>query len=165
MLGGYGMKKRSVGVILILSLLILFLWTVKQSCFSPGSSAGSTGGEPETVLPSSVNGTDQSGSSAQPAIQQDRAPAPAAENMPAQRQQPGAEDGSITAGGSAVNLSDYDLSIKKKEKQGLEILPGVNVKNKTVHIQLDDSNDKYIEIERGSSNSNNQYQMMLKRKF
>jgi len=68
-------------------------------------------------------------------------------------------------GAKPVNLSDYNVSIKSETNKGFEILPGVNVKNKMIQVQLDPDNTRSVEIQRNPPNSNNQYQMMLKKKF
>jgi len=63
------------------------------------------------------------------------------------------------------NLSNHTMSIKREEKKGFEIMPGVNVKSGVVHVQLDEKKDRSIEIEKDPDNSNSDYQVMMKKKF
>ncbi|MPN33268.1 hypothetical protein SDC9_180753 [bioreactor metagenome] len=63
------------------------------------------------------------------------------------------------------DLSNHTISIKREEKKGFEIMPGVNVKSGVVHVQLDEKNERSIEIEKDPDNSNTDYQVMMKKKF
>lgn len=65
----------------------------------------------------------------------------------------------------SVNLEEYEYSIKKPENRGVKLAPGVTVKSGTVHITQDEHSDKSVEIERNPQNSNNDYQVMWKKKF
>lgn len=74
-------------------------------------------------------------------------------------------DKQITVDDKSNDLSNHTMSIKREEKKGFEIMPGVNVKSGVVHVQLDEKNDRSIEIEKDPDNSNSDYQVMMKKKF
>lgn len=60
----------------------------------------------------------------------------------------------------SVNLSNRTMSIKKEEKNRLEIMPGVKVKGGGVDISLDKENTSTLELR-----PNNQNQVMFRQKF
>jgi len=63
-----------------------------------------------------------------------------------------------------VEDNSADL-IKREEKKGFQVMPGVNVKSGVVHIQLDEDKGRTIEIEKNPDNSNSDYQVIMKKKF
>lgn len=66
---------------------------------------------------------------------------------------------------NSADLSSHTMSIKREEKKGFQVMPGVNVKSGVVHIQLDEDKDRTIEIEKNPDNSNSDYQVIMKKKF
>ncbi|SHI84746.1 hypothetical protein [Propionispora hippei] len=84
----------------------------------------------------------------------------------------------LTPAGKQENLSEQTYHLQKEEKKGVQILPGiqvkdgavqilpgVQVKSGAVQIEMDKDKDKQLEIERHPDNSNSDYQIMLKQKF
>ncbi|WP_094605570.1 hypothetical protein SPSIL_012800 [Sporomusa silvacetica DSM 10669] len=59
-----------------------------------------------------------------------------------------------------VDLSSQTMSIKKEEKNSLEIMPGVKVKGGGVDISLDKENTSTLELRPNSQN-----QVLLRQKF
>ncbi|QJW47888.1 hypothetical protein HA075_20355 [bacterium BFN5] len=74
-------------------------------------------------------------------------------------------DKQITVDDKSNDLSNHTMSIKREEKKGFEIMPGVNVKSGVVHVQLDEKKDRSIEIEKDPDNSSSDYQVLMKKKF
>lgn len=66
---------------------------------------------------------------------------------------------------NTADLSSHTMTIKREEKKGYQVMPGVNVKSGVVHIQLDEDKDRTIEIEKNPDNSNSDYQVIMKKKF
>lgn len=66
---------------------------------------------------------------------------------------------------NSADLSSHTMTIKREEKKGYQVMPGVNVKSGVVHIQLDEDKDRTIEIEKNPDNSNSDYQVIMKKKF
>lgn len=71
----------------------------------------------------------------------------------------------LTPAGKQENLSEQTYHLQKEEKKGVQILPGIQVKDGAVQIEMDKDKDKQLEIERHPDNSNSDYQIMLKQKF
>lgn len=84
----------------------------------------------------------------------------------------------LTPASQRENLSEQTYHLQKEEKKGVQILPGiqvkdgavqilpgVQVKSGAVQIEMDKDKDKRLEIERHPDNSNSDYQIMLKQKF
>jgi len=63
------------------------------------------------------------------------------------------------------NLTEYDYSSPRKKVRTIEITPGVTVKNKVVHFDLEQGPDKSLELERNPASSDNDYQLMWRNKF
>jgi hypothetical protein len=89
---------------------------------------------------------------------------PSAEQQPIGSQRHSSDKQGI-ADDNSVDLSSHTMSIKREEKKGFQVMPGVNVKRGVVNIQLDEKSDRTIEIEKDPDNSNSDYQLLLKKKF
>jgi len=63
------------------------------------------------------------------------------------------------------NLTEFNYSSPRKKIKTIEITPGVTVKDKVVHFELEQGGDKTLELERNPANSDNDYQLMWKNKF
>lgn len=60
---------------------------------------------------------------------------------------------------------EYQYSLKKKKSSGFQLMPGVTVKDRAIHIKQAENSDQSIDIERNPKNSNNDYQVTWKKKF
>lgn len=64
-----------------------------------------------------------------------------------------------------ADLDAYTLSLKKEEKKGYQLAPGVTVKNKAVQVKLEEDNSRYVEISKDPPGTNAQYQVLVKKTF
>ncbi len=158
------MGRKSIILFIAMSVLILSGWAINHfysGMFSPAKSADPEP-EPACILPPSTNMAPDKIPGQKPADISDSAPR-------IQQEQPIApqhvKPDKVTTNGKSPNLADYDYLIKKDEKKGIVILPGVTYKAGVVNVQLDKNSDKCVEFERNPANSNNQYQMMWRSKF
>lgn len=159
---GPEMKRKLVVFVVMLSVLLLLGWAVRYFPSSPVPPVESTSPEQKRILSSPTNETGGSAQGESPATLDFETPV--YEKRAVESQHISA-DKTVTGNDKPTDLSDYNISIKREEKKGYQILPGVTVKSGTAQVQLDQDNSRYIEIERNPPNSNNQYQMMLKKKF
>lgn len=159
---GTEMRRKLVVFVVMLSVLLLLGWAVRYFPSSPVPSAESTSPEQKRILPPPTNETVGSVKEESPATLDFETPVYEKRTIGSQHI---STDKAVTENDKPTDLSDYNISIKKEEKKGYQILPGVTVKSGTAQVQLDQDNSRYIEIERNPPNSNNQYQMMLKKKF
>ncbi|HWR44974.1 hypothetical protein [Sporomusa sp.] len=155
------MKQKVIIFVIILSILLALGWAVNYYHFRATPPVESTTPEPVTILPPPANET--------PSVQEGKPATPDSKSrvseegaIGSQHMPPGKK---VTTDDKPVNLADHTVSIKREEKKGIEIMPGVQVKSGVVHVELDEDKDRWIEIERNPSNSNSEYQMLLKRKF
>ena len=72
---------------------------------------------------------------------------PSAEQQPIGSQRHSLDKQGVADDNSA-DLSSHTMSIKREEKKGFQVMPGVNVKRGVVNIQLDEKSDRTIEIEK-----------------
>lgn len=156
------MKKKPIGVAIILSILFTLGWAAKHHLFSHDSSPAQPKTETITIQPPAQDKVpDQQ--------QESRPPAASSKNQVYEEHLTDRPQNAIEQIGSvddnSMDLSDHTMSIKRTEKKSYQIMPGVNVKSKTVHVDLDKQDTKSIEIERSPSDSTSDYQLMMKKKF
>lgn len=149
-------KKPIIGTV-ILCLIVLLAWVGNRYFDKPPAELPNQ--SPLTVQPPPANASTQNKPEVavppqNPSIDQ--------RSIGSQRHSP---DKQIIAGDKSNDLSNHTMSIKREEKKGFEVMPGVNVKSGVVHVQLDEKNDRSIEIEKDPDNSNTDYQVMMKKKF
>lgn len=151
---------KPIVLAIALGILLLFGWAIKHFYFSEAPSTESLTTEPVIVTPPSpaINDikSEQKLKPAEPSSKEDGG------ELGSQRI---VVDKAVRADDKPADLPDHTMSIKRVEKKGVEIMPGVNVKSGVVHIQLDQDNSRSIEVERNPSNSNSEYQLILKKKF
>ena len=149
-------KKPIIGTV-ILCLIVLLTWASNRHFDKPSTELPSQ--SPVTIQPPPANASTQ----VNPEVTVPP-PKPNFEHqaISPQRHSP---DKQITVDDKSNDLSNHTMSIKREEKKGFEIMPGVNVKSGVVHVQLDEKNDRSIEIEKDPDNSNSDYQVMMKKKF
>lgn len=158
------MKSKTVGLAIVVAILLLVGWLAAHYCYLPAVPPAAppvSGPAPELPGPS-------------PDEQYGNGPEPPVEKPPARGEvSPGespdfspltVEKRTVTLG-PAADLADQSMSIKSRENKGYEVCPGVNVKSGVVHVQLDQDDTKAVEVEKNPANSNNKYQLLLKRKF
>lgn len=152
------MSKPVIWVI-VFGIMLLLGWVIKSYYYSEVPAQESPGAQPVIILPSPDLNT----------IQEPKPAAPASKGEVLQGESLGSQrtltNKPVITNDKPSNLSEHTMSIKREEKPGYEIMPGVNVKRGSVHIKLDQENTRSVEIERSPSNSNSQYQLMLKQKF
>lgn len=149
-------KKPIIGSIL-LCLLVLLAW-VGYRYFH----------KPPAELPDQIPVTIQSLPAANPIQSTLEASAPSQQTTIEQRtigSQRHPPDKPMILENNSADLSSHTMSIKREEKKGFQVMPGVNVKSRVVHIQLDEDKDRTIEIEKNPDNSNSDYQVIMKKKF
>ncbi|BBB92108.1 MAG TPA: hypothetical protein PKA28_05455 [Methylomusa anaerophila] len=162
------MKKTSVILLVISGLVVLTGWAITQYYFQ---SSAAIGPEPVPVIISSPPANKAANSLPEPkdSLSESKEAEPASGTQVSKEtstpSQHVAVDKVFTMDAEPPNLADYNYSIKKDEKKGVEIIPGVTVGNKAVEVKLDKASDRSLEIERNPSNSNNQYQVMWKSKY
>ncbi|HWR07857.1 hypothetical protein [Sporomusa sp.] len=148
-------------LVIIFSILLLLGWAVKHYYFSAAPTPEPARARPEEVLVLPVN-REQGQSKPEPAASDTSLPKPKAETIESQHIPVKKFD--ITDN-NPPNLSNHTYTIQKEEKKSFELMPGVNLRKGVVHVEIDEENKKWIEIKRNPSDSNNDYQIMLKKKF
>ncbi|MDD4599439.1 hypothetical protein SDC9_03876 [bioreactor metagenome] len=164
------MKKKPIGVAIILSILFTLGWAAKHHLFSHDSSLAQPKTETITIQPPAQDKVTNPAQDKVPDQQQEsRPPAASSKNQVYEEHLTDRPQNAIEQIGSvddnSMDLSDHTMSIKRTEKKGYKLMPGVNVKSKTVHVDLDKQDTKSIEIERSPSDSTSDYQLMMKKKF
>ena len=154
------MPKKLLVLLAILVALLLTGWLVKLYCFPPAlpQELPQAGPAPVEPLPGKPAGLQNSMPAALPVQAGDNEE----KSLGSQRI---ANTRPAMAGSNNVNLAEHGMSIKREEKQGYEVLPGVTVKRGAVTITLDQDSKKSLELERSPANAGSQYQMLLKNKF
>jgi hypothetical protein len=162
-MGGCKLRNQPMVLVIIFSILLLLGWAVKHYYFSaaPTPTAEPARARPEEALVPPVN-KEQGHSNPEPVVSDTSLPKPKAETMESQHIPVKKFD--ITDN-NPPNLSNHTYTIQKEEKKSFELMPGVNVRKGVVHVEIDEENKKWIEIKRNPSDSNNDYQIMLKKKF
>lgn len=149
-------KKPIIGSIL-LCIIVLLTWAGYRYF-----------NKPPAELPNPSPVTIQPPPAAAAAESAPEAPAPSEKTAAGQRSigsQRHTPDKPMLKDGNGADLSSHTMSIKREEKKGLQVMPGVNVKSGVVHIQVDEEKDRMIEIEKNPDNSNSDYQVIMKKKF
>ncbi len=154
------MPKRLLVLLGILGGLLLIGWLIKLYCFPPAlpqelPQAGPAPVEPRPEKPASPQ-------SSMPAALPVQAGEAEEKSLGSQRI---ANTKPAMAGNNKVDLAGHGMSLRREEKKGYEILPGVTVKSSAVTITLDQDSKKSLELERSPANSGSQYQILLKSKF
>lgn len=156
------MKNKPIILVIILCILLLLGWAVKHYFFSEVPPAETSNPESITVIPSPADTVPNSMQELKPAVHPSKQQVSGDRSIDPQRI---SADKLVNVEEKPADLSEQTMSIKKEETKGYEIMSGVNVKRGVVHVQLDQENNRSIEIERNPANSNNEYQLMLKKKF
>lgn len=148
------MKKRPIVFAGMIGIAALLGWSARLDCL-PVTPCKEVTTEPVKVLDNGADGGTEQGAGA--VVTEQAEPGDA---------QPFSVAGRAGISGEGVDLSTYSISIRKeKEKTGFVISPSVTVKSGAVHIQLDQDDNKCIEIERNPPHSNAQVQIVMKKKF
>lgn len=150
-------KKKSLFGSILVCLLILLAWAGYRYVHKPPAE-----------LPNQRPVTIQPPPAANPIPSIPEAPAPPEQTTVEQRSigsQRHTPDKPMIVEDNSADLSSHTMSIKREEKKGFQVMPGVNVKSGVVHIQLDEDKDRTIEIEKNPDNSNSDYQVIMKKKF
>lgn len=156
------MKHKPVVLAIIVSMLLLFGWAVKHYYVQEVPPTEAPNSEPALILPDSPKET--TNSEQVPAPSEPSAKKNIVDERPSGSQSISVDKTAITDDKSA-DLSEQTISIKREDDKGYEVMPGVNIKDKAIHVQLDDENTRSIQIEKNPPNSNNQYQVLVKKKF
>lgn len=158
------MKKQPVLLVFIVGLILLLGWAAAHYFI-----AGTPPPEPERGKPAKVRVpplTEQDPGDLQPVTAEPEPAKPKEEQLGSQQLSPDNHIGaSNNVNNTRLNLSDHTYTIEKEEKRSFEIMPGVNLKSRRVHVEIDEEDKEWIEIERNPSNSSSDYQILLKRKF
>ena len=158
------MKNQPVLLIFIVGLIVLLGWAVAQHFM-----AGIPTQEPVRSQPAADHmppPSAQDAGSLQPVVADPGLAKPQEENIGSQQLIPDKRMDTVNkVDNTRVNLSDHTYTIEKEEKKSFEILPGVNLKSRRVHVEIDEEANQWIEIERNPPNSNSEYQILLKKKF
>lgn len=157
------MKSNTVRLAIILGILLLIGWLVAHYYFPAVPPAEPPGPGPVINLPASSS-DEQFGNGPEPPAEESPARAEVSAGEPSDIP-PLAVDKKPVITGPAADLADQSIDIKNNENKGYEICPGVNVKSGVVHVRLDQDDNRSVEIEKNPANSNNQYQLLLKKKF
>jgi hypothetical protein len=150
-------KTKPVIGTLVLCLIVLLAWAGNRYWNKPPAELPNQ--SPFTVQPPPANAVPQNKPEAavppqRPTIEQ--------QSIGSQRHSP---DKPMIVDNHTGDLSSHTMSIKREEKKGFQVMPGVNVKSGVVNVQLDENNDRTIEIEKDPDNSTSDYQIMMKKKF
>lgn len=159
---GHKMKKKRIVAVVIIGILLSVSWAVKHYLFTEVPPVQSSESEAVIVPPPPAKEVPPNVKDPAPAVPPSQKPVSGGRSSGEQHLSP---DKAVSTDDTPVDLSEHNMSIKKEEKKGYEVMPGVNVKSGVVHVQLDQENNKSIEIERNPANSNNDYQVLLKKKF
>lgn len=154
------MKKKPVIFVAILAVLFLLGWAINHYCF-PKAPPELPLQDPVTITPSPAETTPNKQQEQRPAA----VPSKPTVNKPSTGSLRLAPTKKINSDESEPDLSEHTMSIKREEKKGYQIMPGVNVKSGVVHVQLDQNSEKSVEIEKNPDNSNSDYQVLMKKKF
>lgn len=64
-----------------------------------------------------------------------------------------------------TDLAEQSMSIKKEAEKAYQVLPGVTVEHNAVHVELSEDKSRTLEIEKNPQNSNQEMQVLIKKKF
>lgn len=156
------MRKNPIVAAILLIILLSLGYAVKHCFFPEVPPIESPITEPITVQPPSSEEVPRSAQEAKPIGPPYNKKVFEGMSIGQQR---GLTDEIVTSDDKSTDLSNHSMSIKREEKKSFEIMPGVKVKSGAVHVQLDEENNKSLEIERHPRTSNSDYQVMIKKKF
>lgn len=154
---GKGIKKKPIIGTVILCLIVLLAWAGNRYVNKPPAEVPNQ--SPVTVQPPPANHSPPTNPEVavppqKPGVEQ--------QSIGSQRHSPNKP---IIVDNHSGDLSEHTMSIKREEKKGFQLMPGVNVKSGVVNVQLDESNDRSIEIEKDPDHSTSEYQVIMKKKF
>lgn len=149
-------KKKPISGSILLCIVVLLAWVVYRYVSKPPAELPAL---PPVTMPLPAGASTHSTPEVPTPPQ-----TPSAEQQPIGSQRHSSDKQGI-ADDNSTDLSSHTMSIKREEKKGFQVMPGVNVKRGVVNIQLDEKNDRTIEIEKDPDNSNSDYQLLLKKKF
>ncbi|MDF2569249.1 MAG: hypothetical protein K0R55_853 [Sporomusa sp.] len=152
------MKNRLVVLVIILSMLMLLSWAVKHYYFPEAPAIESPSSAP-AVIPPPVNVLPNEPKPAAPPVKNQVSEERAIDSLRF------TADKLVITDEQPTNLSEHTMTLKRNESKGYELMPGVNVKSGGVRVQLDQENNRSIEIKRSPANSNSDYQLILHKKF
>ncbi|WP_144349107.1 hypothetical protein [Sporomusa termitida] len=159
------MKKQPVLIVLIGGVILLLGWAAIHYFIAGTPVAEPVRGQQEEVHGRPLTEQDPD-DSLQPAIADPGLAKPQEEKLGSQQFIPDKDIESLNnVDNTRFNLSNHTYTIEKEEKKSFEIMPGVNLKSRRIHVEIDEEAKEWIEIERSPSNSNSDYQILLKKKF
>ena len=156
-------KKTAIVWIIVFAVLILFVWAGRQYYFQENPPEKITNETPVPVLPEAPKEIIVNAPTPEPPQEKDTTELNTYERH-ADPQSISMDKKSDTEN-SASELSQHSMSIRREKEKSYELMEGVTVDKNAIHVQLDEDNTRTIEIEKDPPNSNNQFQVLVKKKF
>lgn len=156
-------KKTAIVWVGVFAVLLLFGWVVRQYYFQEDPPEKITNETPVPVSPEApkeiiVNAPTPEPPQERDATELNTYERPSGPQSISMDKKSNSED-------SAPELSQHSMSIRREKEKSYELMEGVTVDKNAIHVQLDEDNTRTIEIEKDPPNSNNQFQVLVKKKF